>query len=242
MKKTALALLLIVLNITIVSAANMQKIYQRDSTEYQSTYALCIASGVLPPSSVTPLTGSELMHALSRIPYENLNQNEKELYNKLISELEYHPVLEYDLFGMDPTPILALDIFTQTKALEREIDLIFPREDRIEAVNLAFDFKFADSGYGFVDWMMISPLSELYLPVYPYRIRGSPEGEICPKMQDDKHYIDRHKAPEPAIHIFFSRSLSTGGIRCMLIREYEKEPVYNDETGHKKQQDIDKLL
>ena len=72
------------------------------------------------------------MHALSRIPYENLNPNEKELYNKLISELEYHPVLEYDLFGMDPTPILALD------------------------------FKFADSGYGFVDWMMISPMITSY--------------------------------------------------------------------------------
>lgn len=158
MRKIALSAIVGLVLLASLNAVNMQKTFSRDSSEYQATYALCISSGVLPPSSVTPVTGAELAAALSRIPYELLNNAERAVYDELLDSLEYHPLLEYDLFGMDPNPTIGLDMFAQSAILQSEKDILFPREDRTEVLSLSFDFKFADSGYGFVDWLMLSPM------------------------------------------------------------------------------------
>lgn len=158
MRKIALSAIVGLVLLASLNAVNMQKTFSRDSSEYQATYALCISSGVLPPSSVTPVTGAELAAALSRIPYELLNNAERAIYDKLLASLEYHPLLEYDIFGMDPNPTIGLDMFAQSAISQSEKDILFPREDRTEVLSLSFDFKFADSGYGFVDWLMLSPM------------------------------------------------------------------------------------
>ena len=62
----------------------MQKTFSGDSTEYQMAYALCISAGVLPPSSVLPITGAEIAEALSRIPYDKLSLDEKAAYDDLM--------------------------------------------------------------------------------------------------------------------------------------------------------------
>lgn len=162
LKKNTLIAILILVTALSLPAANMQKTYSRQSAEYQSVYALCISAGVLPPTSVTPATGAELAHALSRIEYTQLSASEKALYDSLRESLEYHPVLEYDLFGIDPAPTIGLDMFTQTAVPEDEYDLIFKRQDRQEGLNLDFSFKFADVGYGHVGWLILSPMITSY--------------------------------------------------------------------------------
>lgn len=149
MKKLTTTLVLMLVACLLVGA-NMQKTYSRQSTEYQTAYALCISAGVLPPSPVTPVTGADLAQSLSRIDKADLTQAERDLYDELMEALEYHPVLEYDLFGIDPTPTIGVDMFTQTAIPDSEKDLLIPREDRTEVLDLAFGFKFADVGYGFV--------------------------------------------------------------------------------------------
>ena len=91
-KLTAILVLLLVAYLLV--GANMQKTYSRQSTEYQTTYALCISAGVLPPSPVTPVTGADLAQSLSRIDKARLTQAERNLYDELMEALEYHPVLE----------------------------------------------------------------------------------------------------------------------------------------------------
>ena len=159
-KLTAILVLLLVAYLLV--GANMQKTYSRQSTEYQTAYALCISAGVLPPSPVTPVTGADLAQSLSRIDKARLTQAERNLYDELMEALEYHPVLEYDLFGIDPTPIISLDMFTQTAVPSEEKDILFPREDRKGLVSLSFGFKFADVGYGQVDWLWLSPMIKDY--------------------------------------------------------------------------------
>ena len=161
MKKLTTTLVLMLVACLLVGA-NMQKTYSRQSTEYQTAYALCISAGVLPPSPVTPVTGADLAQSLSRIDKARLTQAERDLYDELMEALEYHPVLEYDLFGIDPTPTIGVDMFTQTAIPDSEKDLLIPREDRTEVLDLAFGFKFADVGYGFVDWLMLSPMITSY--------------------------------------------------------------------------------
>ncbi len=161
MKKLTTTLVLMLVACLLVGA-NMQKTYSRQSTEYQTAYALCISAGVLPPSPVTPVTGADLAQSLSRIDKADLTQAERDLYDELMEALEYHPVLEYDLFGIDPTPTIGVDMFTQTAIPDSEKDLLIPREDRTEVLDLAFGFKFADVGYGFVDWLMLSPMITSY--------------------------------------------------------------------------------
>lgn len=161
MKKLT-AILVLLLVACLLVGANMQKTYSRQSTEYQTAYALCISAGVLPPSPVTPVTGADLAQSLSRIDKADLTQAERDLYDELMDALEYHPVLEYDLFGIDPTPIISLDLFAQTAAPSEEKDILFPREDRKGLVSLSFGFKFADVGYGQVDWLWLSPMINDY--------------------------------------------------------------------------------
>ena len=98
-------------------------------------YALCISAGVLPPSSVLPITGAEIAEALSRIPYDKLSLDEKAAYDDLMGRLEFTPLHNYDKFGIDPTPLFSFDAFARSGESGYENDLLFKREDRMEAID-----------------------------------------------------------------------------------------------------------
>ncbi len=156
-KAISVLIILITLIISPLMAANMQKTFSGDSTEYQMAYALCISAGVLPPSSVLPITGAEIAEALSRIPYDKLSLDEKAAYDDLMGRLEFTPLHNYDKFGIDPTPLFSFDAFARSGESSYENDLLFKREDRMEAIDFAFKMKFADVGYGFFNWLQLSP-------------------------------------------------------------------------------------
>ena len=156
-KAISILIILITLIISPLMAANMQKTFSGDSTEYQMAYALCISAGVLPPSSVLPITGAEIAEALSRIPYDKLSLDEKAAYDDLMGRLEFTPLHNYDKFGIDPTPLFSFDAFARSGESSYENDLLFKREDRMEASDFAFKMKFADVGYGFFNWLQLSP-------------------------------------------------------------------------------------
>lgn len=163
-RSAVLATLLISLFAASLPAdGNMQKIFHGDSDEYRTAYALCIAAGVLPPTSVLPTTGAEIAQALSRIPYDTLSYDEKAAYDDLMSRLVYTPIFDYPTFGLDPLPTISLDAFARTGDSKNERDMLFQREDRLEGINLSLQMKFAEAGYGFVDWVMLSPSIESYL-------------------------------------------------------------------------------
>lgn len=156
-KAISVLIILITLIISPLMAANMQKTFSGDSTEYQMAYALCISAGVIPPSSVLPITGAEIAEALSRIPYDKLSLDEKAAYDDLMGRLEFTPLYNYDKFGIDPTPLFSFDAFARSGESGYENDLLFKREDRMEAIDFAFKMKFADVGYGFFNWLQLSP-------------------------------------------------------------------------------------
>ena len=133
-KAISILIILITLIISPLMAANMQKTFSGDSTEYQMAYALCISAGVLPPSSVLPITGAEIAEALSRIPYDKLSLDEKAAYDDLMGRLEFTPLHNYDKFGIDPTPLFSFDAFARSGESSYENDLLFKREDRMEAM------------------------------------------------------------------------------------------------------------
>ena len=156
MKRTVAAIML-VLFCLLPASASMQKTYQSDSIEYQMAYALCVSAGVLPPSSVNPTTGAEIASALHRIPAGRLGADEQRLLDQLLAELEWNPIIEADYFGMDPRAIISLDAFAQTTPLEHDRDFFVKYQDRLHAVDLSLDFDFAQVGYGFVDYVFLSP-------------------------------------------------------------------------------------
>ena len=158
--KRLLPIIMIALILTTLfplGAANMQKTFHKSDPEYQMTYALCISAGVLPPSQVSPVTGAELAKALSRIDYQRLSLSEKEAYDSLMKKLEYHPILESDVFGFDPRPTISFDAVAHTSGKTASRDMLFQREDRLDGINLKFEMAFADIGYGRFNWLMLSP-------------------------------------------------------------------------------------
>ena len=157
MKKIIIAIL-ISINIGLsLFATSMQKTFSVDSIEYQMAYALCVAGGVNPPSSVNPVTGAEIASALNRIPETNLSYEERELSSSLLEKLGWEQIVESEYFGMDPRAIISLDAFAQTDIPEHDRDFFIEYKDRLPAVDLSLDFNFADVGYGFVDYVFISP-------------------------------------------------------------------------------------
>ena len=157
MKRIIIFTLLIISFCFNLSAISMQKTFSTDSVEYQMAYALCVAGGVVPPSSVNPITGEEILSALQRIPENNLSFEEKAMLEELVSALGWNQIVETDYFGMDPRAIISLDAFVQTDIPENDRDFFIDYGERLHPLDLSLDFNFADYGYGFVDYVFASP-------------------------------------------------------------------------------------
>ena len=156
MKKTFLTIVLLFSVLCSLFSSN-QRIFYVDSKEYQAAYALCISAGVLPPSSVNPLTGEEIISALNRIPAELLNTEERAILDNLLGTLEWKPIINSKYLGIDPLAIISLDGFVQTDVPSHSKDFFVKYKDRLHAVDISLDFDFANVGYGFVDYLFLSP-------------------------------------------------------------------------------------
>lgn len=105
MKKSLLCL--IVLSLLVVSSIfASQELYDASSYEYKTIMNLCNLSGVTGPSSVTPVTKSELKMAYDRITAEKLSDKSLALYNDVKAMFEDGKEID---FGINISPQLFLE-------------------------------------------------------------------------------------------------------------------------------------
>lgn len=152
--------ILIVLILTLLSfglSAGSMRSFTTSSQEWKAASALCISNGVLPPTSVSPMTGSEIEAALARIPESRLDENEKSLRDKIVSRLGLDPVFDGQYVDFDPAIILSPEIYAQTTKLERQWDHLYDIKDMMSPIDLSLDLVFADFGFAFADYYFISP-------------------------------------------------------------------------------------
>lgn len=109
MKKTIFAVVLLVLSLSLIDASSLsQQLYDATDREYIETTMLCQASGVLGPSTVTPITGEELIIALDRIDKNTLSDRQKSIYESLYATLgSYYEKASLEFFtDISPTVFL----------------------------------------------------------------------------------------------------------------------------------------
>lgn len=102
LKKFIIFLYFLILSYTLFSSPS--DLYSRDSDEYQNTLKLCRLSGVLGPSSFTPISGRELKLALNRVNRSYLDKRYQDLYDSLLKELKDDNSFSYDI-GLELSPI-----------------------------------------------------------------------------------------------------------------------------------------
>ena len=78
-----LVALIIMLMVLVPCFSSSKKLYDNGSDEYKLVRKLCILSGVLPPSSVSPMTEDELEISYMRIDYDKLSPRNREEYLSL---------------------------------------------------------------------------------------------------------------------------------------------------------------
>lgn len=157
MKRT-IAIILSALLLVSAASASDQKTYTTSSPEYRMAYALCVSGGVLPPSSVSPMTGAEIAKALSFIPESRLSDSEEALRQRLLEKLDWKPIVETTNFGVDPRVVIAPEIYLQSsKDVSRHQDYLIGYKDRLPFLDFALDFDFAGIGYGFAEYLFLSP-------------------------------------------------------------------------------------
>ncbi len=158
MRKTLFIFLLISLLFINTLFSSTQKTFTIDSYEWKAAAALCMSAGVLPPSSVSPTTGEEILSALSRINENRLTEDERLMLEKLREKLNWTPMINTEYFGADANVILAPELYAHTsKDVNRSMDYLFPKRDRLNLLDFSFKMNFADIGYGFVDYLAFSP-------------------------------------------------------------------------------------
>ena len=140
-----------------LGAASLQRTYLKDSIEWKAAEAIAIANGYNPPTSVNPATAGEILNSIYAIDEEKLSETERVFASKAITALSWEPVIKSGVFGMTPSLILAPEIYKQTSTVERYSDYLFPVRDRYSAINFDVDLEYANTFYGFLDYMQLSP-------------------------------------------------------------------------------------
>lgn len=159
MKKALFAYLFIFMISISTLYSTTQKTFSIDSSEWKAAAALCMSAGVLPPSSVSPTTGEEILNALGRIDEARLTENEKAMLERLREKLDWTPMLNTEYFGADANVILAPEFYVHTSNdVDRSMDYLFPKKDRLNLLDFSFKMNFADVGYGFVNYLALSPM------------------------------------------------------------------------------------
>ena len=149
---TAILILLIQTSLLATSL----NLFTTDSEEYKVAYSLCISNGVNPPTVVSPMTGYEIEQALERIPPSKLDNNEKELYEEIISRLNKDMTFETEYVDISPMFIISPEVYAHTKKLDRPFDFAYDLKDRTHIIDFSLDINIDDDIYMFGDWTIMS--------------------------------------------------------------------------------------
>lgn len=152
-------LVTIVLLISIISGVfgYSMDLYSIDSQEWKVASALCIANGVLPPSSVSPCTEEEILYALSTIPPSKLDVDERSMLEALYATFDSDRVLESESVAIDSGIVVSPEMYAQTSKLSKQLDYAFDIKDMNPFLDISIDFYLYDNLLMFADYLFISP-------------------------------------------------------------------------------------
>lgn len=151
LRKILLSCVILLFLINEINAVNTQKQYTGTSEEYNDVVNLCILTGTALPSSMTPVSGWELLMALERIDYETLGQNLRQLYDSVYERLsEPEIILDLDPFFINTTPSIGLEAYlhSATEPWMSSNDWTNPYRDRLKLAELPVEIGISDYFYG----------------------------------------------------------------------------------------------
>ena len=154
------SLLLIMFFVSSLCAVSYQRTYLKDSIEWKAAEALLISEGYNPPTSVNPATGAEIISSLSLLEPESMGEVERSFLDYAVQSLSWEPVIESGNFAMTPSVIISPEVYKHTTAFDSYSDYLFPVRDRLSALDFDIDLEYADTFYGFVDYLVLSPEHE----------------------------------------------------------------------------------
>ena len=134
---------IILLVIGVCLFAGNQKLYDAFSPEYKDVATLCRVSGVLGPSSATPITADELKMAIERIDINKLDSHYKALLDSVNQELKSN-----DDFSFDYDLAISPQIF-YSKDYEKieQKEFFIPFNDQDPLVYFGLEFEYGDSAF-----------------------------------------------------------------------------------------------
>lgn len=156
MKRILLPILLILICLSPLFSYS-QKTYRVDSEVWQAINALTLSQGVLPPSSVSPVSEEELLGALDRLDIRRLSPGERSLYDEILKKIDSRPLLDGRHVDLDVNPVLSPELYVQTTAVPRQMDHAYDIKDMLSLINLSTDIYLSDFGFAFADYYFISP-------------------------------------------------------------------------------------
>ena len=134
---------IILLVIGVCLFAGNQKLYDAFSPEYKDVVTLCRVSGVVGPSSATPITADELKMAIERIDVNKLNSHYKAILASVNQELKSN-----DDFSFDYDLAISPQIF-YSKDYEKieQKEFFIPFNDQDPLVYFGLEFEYGDSAF-----------------------------------------------------------------------------------------------
>ena len=140
-RKLLTVIILLVIGVGLF--AGNQKLYDAFSPEYKDVVTLCRVSGVVGPSSATPITADELKMAIERIDVNKLDSYYKALLDSVNQELKSN-----DDFSFDYDLAISPQIF-YSKDYEKieQKEFFIPFNDQDPLVYFGLEFEYGDSAF-----------------------------------------------------------------------------------------------
>ena len=134
---------IILLVIGVCLFAGNQKLYDAFSPEYKDVATLCRVSGVVGPSSATPITADELKMAIERIDINKLDSHYKALLDSVNQELKSNDDFSFDYdLAISPQIFYSKDY---EKIEQKEFFIPFNEQDPL--VYFGLEFEYGDSAF-----------------------------------------------------------------------------------------------
>ena len=151
LKRLLISLLTLHLLLSSLSAVNIHKQFTANSEEYKDVVNLCILTGTALPSSMTPVSAKELLLALDRIDYNNLNKELKELYDSAYKKIAGpQSNINLDPLFISTNPSLGIEAYAQTQSDTwlSSNDWTNQYRDRLKLIELPIEIGISNYFYG----------------------------------------------------------------------------------------------
>ena len=165
LKRIILISLLLVFITTLLSATNLQKTYLLSDDVWIRANRLCISTGHLGPTPVSPTTGAEILQALERLDYNSLSPQQKQEYDFIVAEIDTPSkgvVFSAKNITLDPELFFGFEAYAFNNLKSTPVEEFFiPFRDRIpffygelhsffgDLAYFDFQYTFRDGSQGF---------------------------------------------------------------------------------------------